>query len=427
MVSIQNCKHSDKPSQWTCQRCGRLVPQLWQDEPPDYVPGGWRQNRKWTESLAGHDCQAKKLARCMKRNARKYRFEVTINFEVILCPKCHRATWSKIVRRLRDVGVEALWIREISKSNLVHVHFTVSNLSDVKECRRLFEMALPTRDDVPSRLHVDDIKSRAGWIDYFCKYGKKWRDKRVLFQRKTGVQKYGVVGKFWARKPDDIWAEHVATVKMVHDGLKLHGMAAVLRDAVALVGDYVSLKAIRWNLVFFANSDTVAAWREEKIANPTPFEEQPPRRTATSISYRQSQHKSLQNSPSSPPFSTFQAGETVSCDWLPGIPAQLAPCVQTYQVIGGEVRSYPPEGGWSLHFPTPSDSVLEGIPIPIRERIVSTAEGMQLSGVTEDDLRKPAKHQGSPNGGRSPWRLTERQHQHGDRQGLKKFNDRKGR
>lgn len=389
MICTQHSTHSDNSSQYHCRKCGSVVPQLWQDTPVEFLPGK-RDNQSWTDTVAGYLRKAKQLSYCMLHNdGKKYRYEVVVNFEDILCPSCHNTCCNQIARKLREGGVEAFLVREIDTNNLIHLNFTVSEGGDsVKECRRRFKKALPSRSDIACRVHVDEIDNPHNWCPYSCKAASKdgkdrWGDKRLLFQPKTGIQKTKTVGKFWSRPMRVIWKQHADEEKAIHQNLKREGMVRVVKDARSLVGDWFPFWKIKRLLGHFADSDTVTAWRNQMLETPFVPDEPIPYNTYTKVR-RERAREGL--------FSTFQSGDTVRCDWLPGITAQLAPEVQTYEVVGGEVRSYPPKNGWTLHFATPSDSVLEGIPEPIRDRIVTTPDGFEMcfGGVTEDDIHLTA-------------------------------------
>jgi hypothetical protein len=282
-----------------------------------------------------------------------------------------------INRRLRGAGVVALGIREVDKANLIHVHYTVASIDTVGDCRRIFEAALPSRDDLPCRLHVGRIKCQYSWAYYVCKAESryvqdKWADKRLLFQPNIGIQKTVTVGDFWAKSHSQLWAEHVAETRRVHAGLELPGMNAVIKAARRLLDDCLPLKAIRWRLGYFAEEDTVVAWRER--LNQEGQEPEPP--LPKYLLYK-SRHKPTQPQP--PPARRFFSGDRVLCDWLPGIPCTL-------------MGYNPHKNGWTVRFGPPGEAALGRIPAPIRGRL-STPTGVpegsefRLADVTEDDLQ----------------------------------------
>ena len=119
-----------------------------------------------------------------------------------------RKVWAKITRKLRDAGVVAWWIREVSRqSDRVHYHLITISDHSGDELKALIRASCPT---YRFRLQFDPPRDAKHSANYLCKSTEfagrpSFHAKKVvLFAEKVGLEKHGTIekaGKFWQRKP----------------------------------------------------------------------------------------------------------------------------------------------------------------------------------------------------------------------------------
>ncbi len=78
----------------------------------------------------------------------------------------------------------------------------------------------------------------------------KYKDKRLLFVKKSGLQKYGVIGPFWVRPVGELWQTIIAREKRIADGLESPGVRAEVEHLYELLDGTVSRRQIERSLGF---------------------------------------------------------------------------------------------------------------------------------------------------------------------------------
>lgn len=232
---------------------------IYQDDPLD-----WKQSphklKSWTETVVGYQNEAQKLSRCILENrklmGRDYPWDVSINIEVELLPSEIKTLWSKVCRKMRQQGIEALWVREPSKSNHCNYHLIVKNEMPKTKLAAIIETAMPSRDEFPWHKHIDRIRSQFHYPRYITKArtkgvvnGKvvwdKYRDKRLLFKPKLGLQKAGTIGKFWEMPKEAIWQAVKDKEQRIADGLDMPNIRRYAKHVHDLLGGTVPIKKIQ--------------------------------------------------------------------------------------------------------------------------------------------------------------------------------------
>jgi len=250
------------------------VERMYQDEPQHFRKQSFKL-KSWTETVVGYMNEADKLSRCILRNRqamkRDYTWAVSINVEVELPAKAVKDIWTKVVRKLNARGVEALWVREPSKSNHVNYHLLVKNEMTKEELERLIEESMPDRVDVPYHKQVKPIDSQFHYARYITKAktrgivnGKevadKYRDKRLLFQPKLALRKYGTIGTFWERSKATLWAEIRAVEKQIGEGLEKPNVRRLARHVYEMLGEAVPIERIERSFGYYSDTPGVQDW-----------------------------------------------------------------------------------------------------------------------------------------------------------------------
>lgn len=185
--------------------------------------------KTWTDTIEGYIYEAKNLLYCLITNKKllgmKYSWFVTINFHrpmtVKGLKKFYNDNWIKICKKLKDKGLIAFWIIEVTKKNQIHFHLIVLSNHTKNELDQMIEKCLPERKAVNGwHKKIEAIKKNDyRLIAYICKAkisGKTMnerqvedlhRDKRLLFKKNLGIKKHGFIGKFWAKPVKDILKE----------------------------------------------------------------------------------------------------------------------------------------------------------------------------------------------------------------------------
>src|SRR5262249_25910213 len=83
---------------------------------PVYSKPSLHQPKGWTDTTLGYIREAKQWALCVIRNRtlmkRPYTWAVHINLNVEYPPDQISPMWKKVVRKLEDRGIVALWVRK---------------------------------------------------------------------------------------------------------------------------------------------------------------------------------------------------------------------------------------------------------------------------------------------------------------------------
>ena len=203
------------------------VPTLFQHNPFKTNPSQFPA-KSYTDNIGSFCEMARKRKTAIRRNlkmtGRSFSHLVTINLYEQQHPELINPIFNAFAKNLGTHGLDGHWTIEVNKKNLLHWHLLFldfkGNPSQLKQLvtRFLKVVQFPRfRVEVECRKHKD-----RNLLDYCLKVLKPgyksfdaednilgsstvsqlvpdlYKDKRVLFAKKTGFDKHGTFGKFWA-------------------------------------------------------------------------------------------------------------------------------------------------------------------------------------------------------------------------------------
>ena len=203
-------------------------PQLYQSFPRKESTYTKHKSRSLTDSLDSYQHGVKKEWTILRWNNRPPTMEIRLNLLKFFLPEKIKELRTKMHRTLQRKnfqGVEniELTTRHAKSNNRVHFHILTDDSRSEEELKELFISACER-----CGLALDEdfqIKARRLWngkkyFAYFTKYGKKWKDRVILFKRKTGLQKFCQIGKWFKKTKKQIWKEVRAFMKARADAKK---------------------------------------------------------------------------------------------------------------------------------------------------------------------------------------------------------------
>lgn len=236
--------------------------QLFQDE-PEYgkricgrEPHGWTTLRGyWRE--ASKQCQLLDLNRSLR--GKLYTWGVSLNIEHALEIAEVKRVWEHVSRELRRRDVVAFWVREPSPANHCNYHLLIASDHTKLELRDAIDASIP--DGIQYHKQIDAIASQWSYTRYIVKakvrgyVGGKFRldryaDKRLLFIKKSGLQKHGIIGSFWVRPKGELWQTVIAREKRIADGLTSPEVRAEVERLYELLDGTASRRRIERSLGF---------------------------------------------------------------------------------------------------------------------------------------------------------------------------------
>lgn len=259
--------------------CSKADENIFQERPVWSVPSKFLP-KGWCDTVAGYLREAKKLKMLLIRNRilmkAPYRWFLTIYVDFHQSPTEISAWWNKAKRNLARKGIDALWVREPTRSNKVHYHLLVKNPISKDQLERIVEDSLPSRAIGRWHKSLRQVK-KSDWrlVHYLgkaklggnTKSGKfltdLYRKKRLLFVKKLRIRKLGTIGKFWVKPKAEIWKKIVEHEKRIGDGLEKPKVKEIAKYAYDFLGGTVPLKTIERNYGLFWDSDGVQDWIEQ--------------------------------------------------------------------------------------------------------------------------------------------------------------------
>jgi hypothetical protein len=222
---------------------------LFQSDPQEYRRSSFKP-KGWTDTVASYMNEAKKEATLLLRNRKlqdhPYRWDVGINFEIEQTPKQITDTWAKVRRKLKQAGVVAYRILEITTdgsghpTNQVHYHMIVKSDHAQGDLERAIDESIP--EGILYHKHVKSIGNEWGYILYILKarvegWNKQGRwvkdlyaDQRIMFRPKLGIKKVATVGNFWANKSKAaIWSEIKDQERRIAENLERPEIARLVK------------------------------------------------------------------------------------------------------------------------------------------------------------------------------------------------------
>lgn len=223
--------------------------------PLHYTEDGWH-------TLDGFLYESDKLARCVQWARRRYfpsefTFFCSINFTEDMTADEMKAAWSKACRYMKDKGVVALYVCEVSRRSN-HFNFHLLLRSQTPNLTAVLKSATKT---VKTNIMVEPYNPGEGryTVRYMvkaktAKYKNgelvsrdRWARKRVLLRQELKVRKYGTIGRFWptGMNKEAIWKEIVAHERRISEGLQQPGAEEYALELHELIGGYYPLNRVR--------------------------------------------------------------------------------------------------------------------------------------------------------------------------------------
>jgi hypothetical protein len=249
---------------------------LYQKNPLPSKPSNFKL-KSWTETVQGYINEANQLTCCILRNRRlmkrPYTWHLTVNIEVKMPPKDITGLWAKVCRKLKAKGIEALWVREPTRSGKVHYHLLLKNSIGKTALERTLKECMPPRKEVGWHKRIQPVKDDWQLAHYITKakivgYVKGqsvadyYQRKRLLFKAKLKIKKFGTIGSFWEKPKKEIWAGIKAVEKKIGEGLGDYRVRKVVKHIRKLLGDDVPTSRIERSYGYFANEQNIRAWLE---------------------------------------------------------------------------------------------------------------------------------------------------------------------
>jgi len=221
--------------------------------------------------------EADKLARCILRNrdliGRDYPFAVTINFKAQLWPDEIKALWTKVCRKLKSLGLVALWVREPSRSNRCHYHLIVKSDLSKEVVRQIIHEAMPDPSVTPCYVYVAQVRNQYLFVRYLTKAktagnsnskvtADKYRCRRLLFQIGLDLRKVGTIGRFWLKPKKQIWEDIIGQERRIGVGLGQPGIKGLALHVYEFLGRTLSLRRIERSMGYSATEPQIQAWAD---------------------------------------------------------------------------------------------------------------------------------------------------------------------
>jgi hypothetical protein len=253
------------------------VPKLFQDEPKMFTPSffGWKG---YTDCLAGFFRSARQRRATIIRNhkmlGRRFTHLANINLFTPRHPELINRDFRAFVRQLNKRGVRGHWTIQINKKNIVHWHLLFADFRGTKEdLKAIVADGLGGVATFPMhRVHVDRIRHERRKLDYVLEVRKSghgevfdplretsesrnkrardawdvYSNKRVLFVPKTGLQKHGTFGDFWANGWNEkkLWTRICEETAAVERNYKNPRIRRFVDDIHSRLG--IPLSRVKW-------------------------------------------------------------------------------------------------------------------------------------------------------------------------------------
>ena len=221
---------------------------------------------------------------CLLRNRRlmnrPYTWAVHINLNEEFPPDLIGPMWQKASRKLEDMGIVAVWVREPNSLNKLHYHIIVKNVIGKTALKKAIEDAMPSRKVVQWRKRVEDIKKEWRLCHYVFKarvkgYNKQgvfktdlYGAKRLLFKANMPFRKVGTIGDFWeqGKSKMKVWNDIKAIEKEVGDGLEKPTVKRLAEYVHDYINGYIPLKKIERSFGHDADEPVVKEWIGQLLA-----------------------------------------------------------------------------------------------------------------------------------------------------------------
>ncbi len=273
--------------------CSVPTDKIFQEKPIWSKPSQFKP-KSWCDTTEGYLREAKKLTTLLIRNRKlmktPYCWFLTIYVDFHQSPKEISAWWTKAKRNLATKGIDALWVREPTRTNKVHYHLLVKNSITKAELEKIVERSLPSRKLGRWHKNIKPVDKKNEWrlFHYISKAklaGKTkkgefitdlYAKKRLMFTKKLQIRKVGTIGKFWVQPKTVLWKQIVEREKKISEGLGKPNVKELASYAYEFIGGAVSLKQIERNFGYYSDSKGVQDWIEQVFGREDCAEHNPP-------------------------------------------------------------------------------------------------------------------------------------------------------
>lgn len=264
--------------------CSNSEDKIFQSNPVWHVPSQFKP-KGWCDTVEGYLREAKKLTTLLVRNRKlmkaPYVWFLTIYVDFHQSPNEISSWWNKAKRNLTRKGLDAIWIREPTRSNKAHYHLLVKNRISKMDMARIIEESLPSRElgrwhkgirliDPEDEWHLLNYFSKAK-IEGKNKAGKYFADlyghKRLLFVKNLRIRKLGTIGNFWVKSKTVLWKEVIEQEKRIAEGLEKPNVKRLCRYVHEYLGGFVPLEKIERSYAYWSDSDGVQHWIQSLLTD----------------------------------------------------------------------------------------------------------------------------------------------------------------
>jgi hypothetical protein len=247
----------------------KLTPRLFQSRPKKRKrPIGYTEDGWFTSD--GYFYESDRLSRCVEWAGThlfktEFTYFVSLNITEDITPDELKALWPKVTRYLKDKGVVALWVCEVSRrSNRFNFHLLLrSNTPKIKTILKAKFGNLKIKTNIKPERY--DPGRRRFSVRYMTKAktpkyrdgelvtADRWKAKRVLMIPEDKIRKYGYIGEFFPKgwNKERIWDEIKKHERKITEGLQQPGAEEYAEYLHGLIGGYFSLKRVRRSVGYF--------------------------------------------------------------------------------------------------------------------------------------------------------------------------------
>jgi len=232
---------------------------------------------RFTESIQGFlkagSKQQSYIIEANKMTDRHFEWFITINMEEVLSIESINQEWRTFtnkIRRFYPQGLSIFWVREITPTDTrrIHYHILVHSgfSSDESHVRRIFKKCLCEFSN--NHMQVERVREPFHIVGYLLKQKPEHRHKILLFKPGLGLQKFGMLGPFWAgMKKREIEKRVNGREAQIAEGASLSGRPEFIR----YLSEYLQLpiKQIRRRIGEDPHHPAWLEWMENLPADPS--------------------------------------------------------------------------------------------------------------------------------------------------------------
>ena len=190
------------------------MPKLYNPDPRATSTFTLYTNWSFRDSLGSYQNGAWKERSILRHNHRIPTFEVVWHLTKVFSAKEISAYRTKTFRYLKEHGIEAVANIELTRgedgepNDKTHFHILSDDTRSEDEIRKLFNTACLrsglNRKDF--RIDYRELYDGYAYFDYFVKYGKRFSNKVILFQKGIkGLDKFYRIGNWFRESKKKLW------------------------------------------------------------------------------------------------------------------------------------------------------------------------------------------------------------------------------